>query len=581
MPRRLILAIVPVAAAAGLVSLCLGILLTTALAPPSQTTGQVPAVGGVPVVDTANGVLDLDGPRVEVRATSASGGPAFIGIARADDVTAYLAGTSHSEITRVADDGTLTIQRIGSAAGLPNPAGADIWVMSDAGTGTVSLTWPDTPGSWRVVIAGDGSSEAPGQISLTWARAPRPSPAPALIGVGALLLIGGLVGLVVLRGRRRGDDADGDPSPGSAPEPLEASEASETPRDVPVSTGPAHSGARAGVDRRRRRRRRGSGLAIVLVGAVMVLSGCSGGSGGASAQPDPAGPHPVVLAAQGRMILDKVSRGVASSAEAESESGIGSRVVGPQREILTASLELPARVRPAGPVTDPSWQRLIVLAQRGWPRWYAAIGRAPSRQTPVIWVLISAKARTPYGLWGELEMLPGARFPEVAPVSRGASDLPPDTLGLVATPRDVAGWYADLLGTGSSSRYATAFAPDAFGEQVMRRVAGDRAKLLAVRGAVTSRQAVRGDPLALRTTDGGALVIVALTETSTIQLPAAGGEVRFEDPVVTSLAGRSVFTSRVVQTSIELVAFNVPPASAGEKIHVVAAAKSRLTVTGW
>jgi hypothetical protein len=318
----------------------------------------------------------------------------------------------------------------------------------------------------------------------------------------------------------------------------------------------------------------------VLIGVVTVLSGCSGGNGGVSAVPDPVGPHPAVLARQGRVILDKVSSGVASSVAAGSASGIGPRVLGPQREMLTASLKLPTRLRPAGPVTNSSWQRLLVPAQSGWPRWYAGVGTTASRQTPVIWVLTSASARTPYGLWGELEMLPGARLPEVAPVGDGAPELSPDATGLVAGPKDVASQYADILTAGSGSRYARDFAPDVFREQVVRKVTGDRAKLLAVRGTVTSRHAVRMDPLALRTTDGGALVIVALTETYTVRLPAAAGSVKFADPVVAALAGRSTFTSHVVQTSTELVAFSVPPESAREQIHVVAAAKTHISATG-
>jgi hypothetical protein len=323
-------------------------------------------------------------------------------------------------------------------------------------------------------------------------------------------------------------------------------------------------------------------IGAVLIVGVTVLSGCSGDSGGVSADPDPdpVGAHPVVLAGQGQAILNKVSSGVASSVAAGSAAGIGPRLVGPQREILTASFKLPARLRSAGPVTNSGWRRLLVPARSGWPRWYVGVGVTASRQTPVIWVLTSESARAPYGLWGELDMLPGARLPEVAPVDYGAPELSPGVTGLVAGPRDVASRYADLLGAGSGSRDVKAFAPDVFREQVVHKVTGDRAKLLAVRGTVTSRHVVRADPLALRTTDGGALVIAALTETYTIRLPVAAGSVNVEDPVVAALAGRSTFTSQVVQTSTELVAFSVPPAAARGQVQVVAAAKARLSVTG-
>ncbi|HET9653889.1 MAG TPA: hypothetical protein VFP72_00915 [Kineosporiaceae bacterium] len=221
MPRRLIpLIAAVVVAAAGLAGMVYGVLLATSLAPPATTTARL-APTGVPVVDTATGVLDLSGPRVRIEAVSPSGGPVFVGVGRADDVTAYLQDVSRSEVTRVAEDGTTTLARAGSKPSLPDPAGVDIWVAGNRGTGSAALDWPDTPGLYRVVVAADGSAPAPARITLLWAREHRTTAAPAVITVGALLLVGGLVGLIVLRGRRRpepGEDAEetGD-GPGAAP----------------------------------------------------------------------------------------------------------------------------------------------------------------------------------------------------------------------------------------------------------------------------------------------------------------------------------------------------------------------------
>jgi hypothetical protein len=197
-----------VVTAVGLAGLICGIMLATTLAPPTRTIGRVPGAG-TPVVDTAAGVLDLDGSRVEVSATTASGGPVFIGVARADDVTAYLADVSRAEITRVTDDGELTTVRAGTQASLPDPSGVDIWAARTSGTGKTSLAWPDTAGTWRLVVAGDGTTAAPQQINLVWSRVYHTNIAPAVITVGALLLVGGLVGLVVLRGRGRDGGAGG------------------------------------------------------------------------------------------------------------------------------------------------------------------------------------------------------------------------------------------------------------------------------------------------------------------------------------------------------------------------------------
>jgi hypothetical protein len=318
----------------------------------------------------------------------------------------------------------------------------------------------------------------------------------------------------------------------------------------------------------------------LALAAMLALTGCVQSGAGTSAVPDPVDPHPVVQGLQAKGVLDKVSEQAAKSASAVSTAGIGPRMVGPERDMLAASRRLPARLRPAGPATDVDWQRLLVPARTSWPRWFAAVGTAPSRVTPVIWVLSSPDARSPYGLWGELVMLPGAQLPEVARADRGAPELPADTAGLLASPTEVVTRYVDVLTAGPGSRYGKSFAPDVFREQVLRKAAGDRAQLMRLRGTVTSLHTVQGVPLAVRTADGGALVIAALTETYTVRVPAEAGSVRVSDPVVAALAGRTSFTTHVAQTSTELVAFAVPPASAGGKVRVVAAAKAHLSAAG-
>jgi hypothetical protein len=319
---------------------------------------------------------------------------------------------------------------------------------------------------------------------------------------------------------------------------------------------------------------------LTLIALTLALVGCGDSGGGTSAVPDPVGPHPIVLGLQAKGILDKVTGAAAASVSSGTAAGLGPRLVGPERRLLTASLRLPTNLRPEGPATDLTWRRLLVPAQSGWPRWFVAVGQSASRATPLIWVLWSQDARQPYGLWGELVMLPGAELPEVARADRGAPEVSDDATGLVASPKDVAVRYADVLSAGVGSRHRRAFAPDMFREQVLRKAAGDRAQLLKLRGTVTSQHIVRGTPMALRTVDGGALVIAELTETYTVKVPADAGSVRVGDPQVAALAGRTSFDQRVVQTSTELVAFAVPPTPAGGQVQVVAAAKAHLSATG-
>ncbi|HET9653890.1 MAG TPA: hypothetical protein VFP72_00920 [Kineosporiaceae bacterium] len=317
-------------------------------------------------------------------------------------------------------------------------------------------------------------------------------------------------------------------------------------------------------------------VALTLA-AGLALAGCAGTGGGTSAVADPVGAHPVVAGGQAQGVLDRVQAAAGAAAKAPDPASLGPRVVGPEQTVLAAGLKLPAAQRPAGPAADVAWQRLLVPSRSGWPRWFVAAGTATGRTTPVLWVLSSQDARTPYGLWGELLMLPGAQLPEVAKAGVGAPELPPDATGLLVSPKDVAARYADLLANGNASPYAKTFAQDAFRDQVLRRLAGDRVQLQQLQGTATDEHAVQGQPLALRTADGGALVIVALTETYTAKVSSSAGSVKVNDPLVAALAGTGSFSNQLVQTSAELVAFTVPPASAGGLVQVIAAAKGHVS----
>jgi len=176
----------------------------TVFAPSAVTRADVVSAGQ-PVITTAVGLLGLEGPRVQVDATDGSRRPVFIGIGRATDVDAYLAQVSRLEVTGQDGDGGLLTKQIGSQPSLPDPAGVDVWVTSVRGSGTANLAWPDAPGQWRLVVATDGTAKAPDDLRLTWSGREVHSAAPALIAIGLVLLVVGLITVVMLGSRARLD----------------------------------------------------------------------------------------------------------------------------------------------------------------------------------------------------------------------------------------------------------------------------------------------------------------------------------------------------------------------------------------
>jgi hypothetical protein len=173
---------------------------------PSPTTQAVLVSPRQPVVSTAVGLLGLEGPRVDVQAKAGTpGSPVFVGIGRARDVDAYLAQVSRLEAIGDNDDGSLVSKHLGSQPTLPDPADADVWVASARGPGAADLVWSNPPGQWRMVVASDGTAAAASAITLTWSGRQHHTPAPALISIGLVLVVAGLITLVMLGSRSRLD----------------------------------------------------------------------------------------------------------------------------------------------------------------------------------------------------------------------------------------------------------------------------------------------------------------------------------------------------------------------------------------
>jgi hypothetical protein len=186
----------------GVVLVVLGGLKATVLAPAATTRAALTATGR-PVVSTAVGLLGLEGSRVQVDVSGGSSSrPVFVGIGRAHDVDAYLAQVSRLEVTGDGD-GKLITKKLGTEATITDPAGADVWVVSARGQRSASLVWPNVPGQWRLVVATDGTAAAADKITMTWSGRTEHTSAPALIAIGLVLLVGGLISLVMLGSRAR------------------------------------------------------------------------------------------------------------------------------------------------------------------------------------------------------------------------------------------------------------------------------------------------------------------------------------------------------------------------------------------
>jgi hypothetical protein len=152
--------------------------------------------------DVPGMVEDLYG-KVRLRATSHNGKSVFVGIARTDEVSRYLASSAHATLTDVNyDPFEASYSTTGGAQRPQAPADQDIWVASAQGSGRQTLTWDVKQGNWSVVVMNaDGSAGVNAGVS---AGATADFLTPLAWGtLGGGLLLTAIAGGLLFAGLRR------------------------------------------------------------------------------------------------------------------------------------------------------------------------------------------------------------------------------------------------------------------------------------------------------------------------------------------------------------------------------------------
>ncbi|WP_432499238.1 hypothetical protein [Kineococcus gypseus] len=237
------------------------------------------------------------------------------------------------------------------------------------------------------------------------------------------------------------------------------------------------------------------------------------------------------------------------------------RTSGPELELRRAASTVAraGATAPAVSADDLDALSSVLPRQREWPRWFLTVTEAGPDLRPSVVVLRSAGAREPYRVWGTPSLLPGASLPTTGAPADGAAVVAPDEgTNLPMTPQQVAEGYADVLLRGDASEDAAGFAPDAYRDGVLASVQQQTRALEASGGSLTQERTLLPDPvLAVRTRDGGALVVAGYRSSVTAAGPAGGLPGRLQEAAA-ALAGRADFTS-VTTVVQEVVVFAVPP----------------------
>lgn len=169
---------------------------------------------------------------IRIKAASNGDAPVFVGIGPSDEVSRYLFGAAHDEITNIGWAWSSVEYRYHEGGAIPEPpAEQDFWAESEQGAGTQVLEWDVAEGNWTVVVMNsDGSAPVSANVSVG-ARFDILLPIGIGMVVGGFIFLGAGILLIVLGTRK---------SSTPPPAPAQVAGAQSSP---PAPTGPTSPGA--------------------------------------------------------------------------------------------------------------------------------------------------------------------------------------------------------------------------------------------------------------------------------------------------------------------------------------------------
>lgn len=193
----------------GLAAAALGVASATVWRDTDTVVATAKPTGDGTFVVTDPGVLGLVGGDVTVSASVPEGQKVTLAVGRDVDVAGWVGNDPYSRVTGLTDWENLSVtagepadaETAAAPKSGPDPAGSDMWVAEASDENTVTLRWSDRPGRWTLLAAGVGEGAQAPTLELSW---PRAVTTPYLwpgVGVGAVLVLGGAL-LLVLGGRR-------------------------------------------------------------------------------------------------------------------------------------------------------------------------------------------------------------------------------------------------------------------------------------------------------------------------------------------------------------------------------------------
>lgn len=504
-----------------------------------------------------------------------------------------------------------------------SPVGSDLWLETFDGTGDLEVT-SAIPDGVSLLVAYDGTEDAPTDISMTWPLDTSTPAAGPLVASGVIVLLVGLVlYILAIRHQRRGrGPRRKGPGPLPVTEPIDvaalppaerealaatpgadAPSHDDAPADSASSDGASSDGATSsdrnvsGKNERRvipAPRRRWLAVPALALTAV-IAAGCSADSWPQleAASPTPS-PTPTVIAPenqkppavteeQAKLILEKISTTLADADAAMDIELAKTRLEGAALAARTTEYTLRAAIPDtAVPATIPTDDVEVVLpeATDRWPRTVLLLSQSSGDDTvpPVILTMSQQDPWSDYKVSNIAEMSADVVLPEVVAPWLGTSLVPDDSAFLSVAPGKVADAFADVVDAGEQSTSYSAF--DELSQSFATSIRDSRQSLVqnlidkgAQETAKTAFDMTASDeaPVSLATLDSGAIVAVSLIESQTITPASEDVSIRFgDDPKVKALTGVTEASKGIIERYEFQLFFAVPAQGDTEPIRLLA-----------
>lgn len=656
---RFVWAVVAFVLAAGLIAA--GIAQRTIFVGPSTQTVSVSVDEPAPFV-LMDGEVLREHPGAQTLLVRGEG-DIFAAYGRTADMRAWLADSAYNQVS-VGDGGDLDVEYVDpeaaadagdggedqtatpapsetpaedGAAEAPgrSPVGSDLWLDSFTDTDAL-IADMQLPEGMSLLIAHDGTVDAPDDIAVSWPLDnSTPLAGPLMAAGAAVLLVGLILYFLGIRHQRRGrGPRRKGPGPMPATEPIDVAQLPPGERSAIESSSPGSpdsaapsdeqqaadaetvdgdsgsSDANGTGDERRSdmraqtptHRRRLFAVPALALTAVLA-TGCSADSwpqfdagtpspsaSATAIAPDNQKP-PAVTESQAKRILQEVSATLSDADAAMDIDLAGTRLDGPALTARTTEYALrtalPDTPVPAAIPTDDV-EVVLPEATDRWPRTVLLLSKSDGDDTvpPVVLTMTQQDPWSDYKVNNMAEMSADAVFPEVAAAWLGTSLVPDDSAFLSVAPGELAAMFSDVVDAGEKSASYGMF--DELSQNLAQSIRDSRdavVKNLADNGAAeTSKTAfdiapADSAPVSMTTLDSGAIVAVSLVDTESVTPTSKDAVIRFGDNAEAKALTGVTESAKGVTTKYEFqLFFSVPAQGSTEQVRLLAVRQDLLSV---